>query len=179
LQLLGDRYYDPTLGRFLTRDIAKDGRNWYVYCGNNPLKYADPEGTDLAAVLKLCAGIALADGPEPGPADGVAVVVGVGVGIVTGAVALWKFWVHPVDRLDPYKMGHKQGKSKRTSDKHWKGERRQDRDQGPTKNKEPNTRMRPQKENTGPGQDKGIPRNRRPGYKKDLLPPQWPPRREI
>jgi RHS repeat-associated protein len=48
LQLLGDRYYDPSLGRFLTRDTAKDGRNWYVYCGNNPLKYADPSGFGLS-----------------------------------------------------------------------------------------------------------------------------------
>jgi RHS repeat-associated protein len=44
LQLLGDRYYDPSLGRFLTRDIAKDGRNWYVYCGNDPIAKADPAG---------------------------------------------------------------------------------------------------------------------------------------
>ncbi|WKZ80851.1 MAG: RHS repeat-associated core domain-containing protein [Fimbriimonadaceae bacterium] len=44
LKLLGHRYYDPSTGRFLTRDPVKDGRNWYGYCGNNPLKWADPEG---------------------------------------------------------------------------------------------------------------------------------------
>jgi RHS repeat-associated protein len=44
LQLLGDRYYDPSLGRFLTRDVAKDGRNWYVYCGDSPVSKADPSG---------------------------------------------------------------------------------------------------------------------------------------
>ncbi|MGI8923294.1 MAG: RHS repeat-associated core domain-containing protein [Fimbriimonadales bacterium] len=44
LQLLGDRYYDPSLGRFLNRDRVKDGRNWYTYCANNPLSSADPEG---------------------------------------------------------------------------------------------------------------------------------------
>jgi RHS repeat-associated protein len=44
LQLLGDRYYDPSLGRFLTRDVAKDGRNWYTYCENNPIARADPSG---------------------------------------------------------------------------------------------------------------------------------------
>ena len=37
LQLLGHRYYDPSTGRFLTRDPIKDGRNWYGYCGNNPV----------------------------------------------------------------------------------------------------------------------------------------------
>ncbi len=44
LKHLGARYYDPTTGRFLTRDPIKDGRNWYAYCGNNPVAYADPTG---------------------------------------------------------------------------------------------------------------------------------------
>ncbi|WKZ79902.1 MAG: RHS repeat-associated core domain-containing protein [Fimbriimonadaceae bacterium] len=44
LKLLGHRYYDPSTGRFLTRDPIKDGRNWYGYCGGNPLKWADPQG---------------------------------------------------------------------------------------------------------------------------------------
>jgi len=44
LKLLGHRYYDPSTGRFLTRDPVKDGRNWYSYFENNPLKWADPEG---------------------------------------------------------------------------------------------------------------------------------------
>ena len=38
------RYYDPTLGRFISEDPAKDGPNWYIYCNNNPLKYVDPTG---------------------------------------------------------------------------------------------------------------------------------------
>ena len=38
LKLLGHRYYDPSTGRFLTRDPIKDGRNWYAYCGGNPLE---------------------------------------------------------------------------------------------------------------------------------------------
>jgi RHS repeat-associated protein len=49
LLLLGHRYYDPTLGRFLSRDPIKDGRNWYTYCANNPVRFADPEGT--AAIM--------------------------------------------------------------------------------------------------------------------------------
>jgi RHS repeat-associated protein len=43
-KLLGHRYYDPEIGRFLTRDSAKDGRNWYVYCDNNPVTKSDPDG---------------------------------------------------------------------------------------------------------------------------------------
>ncbi len=44
LKLLGHRYYDPTTGRFLSRDPIKDGRNWYVYCASSPLSNFDPDG---------------------------------------------------------------------------------------------------------------------------------------
>ena len=38
------RYLDPTSGRFLTEDPAKDGLNWFSYCGGNPVKFTDPWG---------------------------------------------------------------------------------------------------------------------------------------
>ena len=44
LQLLGHRYYDPSVGRFITRDPAKEGRNWYGYCENSPLSSVDVSG---------------------------------------------------------------------------------------------------------------------------------------
>ena len=50
LKLLGHRYYDSSTGRFLTRDPAKDGRNWYEYCGNNPIGYCDPDGLKMADI---------------------------------------------------------------------------------------------------------------------------------
>ena len=31
------RYYDSSIGRFITEDPAKDGLNWYAFCGNNPV----------------------------------------------------------------------------------------------------------------------------------------------
>ncbi len=43
-QLLGHRYYDADTGRFLSRDPIQDGRNWYSYCDNSPLKQVDPDG---------------------------------------------------------------------------------------------------------------------------------------
>ena len=46
LQLLGHRYYDPSTGRFLTRDKVKAGLNWYVYCENNTLVWSDATGLD-------------------------------------------------------------------------------------------------------------------------------------
>jgi RHS repeat-associated protein len=44
LQLLGHRYYDPSTGRFLTRNPIKDGRNWYGYCDSNPVSRVDHDG---------------------------------------------------------------------------------------------------------------------------------------
>ena len=41
------RYYDPYIGRFVSRDPAGDGLNWYIYTENNPLKYIDPSGMIL------------------------------------------------------------------------------------------------------------------------------------
>jgi RHS repeat-associated protein len=38
------RYYDATLGRFISLDPVQDGSNWYVYCSNNPLCFVDPTG---------------------------------------------------------------------------------------------------------------------------------------
>jgi RHS repeat-associated protein len=55
LKLLGHRYYDPTTGRFLSRDPIKDGRNWYVYCGNNPITKVDPTGTIGAVAIGVLA----------------------------------------------------------------------------------------------------------------------------
>jgi RHS repeat-associated protein len=44
LKLLGHRLYDSSMGRFLTRDPIKDGRNWYVYCENDPINFYDDWG---------------------------------------------------------------------------------------------------------------------------------------
>ena len=38
------RYYSPDIGRFVSEDPIKDGNNWYVYCGNNPLCFLDSTG---------------------------------------------------------------------------------------------------------------------------------------
>lgn len=41
---LRNRYYSPGTGRFITEDPVRDGANWYVYCGNNPVNRWDPTG---------------------------------------------------------------------------------------------------------------------------------------
>jgi RHS repeat-associated protein len=50
LYYYGARYYDPELGRFLTRDLLAGQKalpqslNRYTYCLNNPVKFIDPAG---------------------------------------------------------------------------------------------------------------------------------------
>jgi RHS repeat-associated protein len=38
------RYMDPVLGRFISEDPACNDRNWYAYCGNNPINTIDANG---------------------------------------------------------------------------------------------------------------------------------------
>ncbi len=41
---LRNRYYEPSIGRFITEDPVKNGLNWYIYCSNNPVNRIDPLG---------------------------------------------------------------------------------------------------------------------------------------
>ena len=50
---LRNRYYDPSIGRFITEDPAQSGTNWYVYANNNPLIYIDPWGLYAVGDEKL------------------------------------------------------------------------------------------------------------------------------
>ncbi|WP_025228633.1 RHS repeat-associated core domain-containing protein [Fimbriimonas ginsengisoli] len=71
LKLLGHRYYDASAGRFITRDSAKDGRNWYSYCGNNPTRYADPNGQFFWVVLALVVFISIEGAQAPTSPGGI------------------------------------------------------------------------------------------------------------
>lgn len=44
IKQVGHRWYDPSIGRFISRDPAKDGENWFTYCWNDPINCADPTG---------------------------------------------------------------------------------------------------------------------------------------
>ncbi|MGE0001655.1 MAG: RHS repeat-associated core domain-containing protein [Fimbriimonadaceae bacterium] len=64
LHLLGHRYYDASLGRFLTRDPIGDGSNWYAYCANDPLAFAYPDG--LAKIIVYWYNVQFSDGYHMG-----------------------------------------------------------------------------------------------------------------
>ena len=51
--LLGVRYYDTRIGRFVNLDSFKDGLNWYTYGTNNPLIHIDPEGFRFGVILPI------------------------------------------------------------------------------------------------------------------------------
>ena len=57
LRLLGHRYYDASTGRFLTRDPIKSGRNWYGYCGNDPVSFSDATGFFKVIIIGDTSGV--------------------------------------------------------------------------------------------------------------------------
>ena len=67
LKLLGHRYYDPSTGRFLTRDPIKDGRNWYAYGGGtgSPTTLYDSLGLAAITLVGGAGASAIVDGPLP------------------------------------------------------------------------------------------------------------------
>jgi RHS repeat-associated protein len=45
------RYMDPVLGRFISEDPSKDGANWFVYCGDEPVNLVDTSGRAAKCLL--------------------------------------------------------------------------------------------------------------------------------
>ena len=46
------RYYDPETERFISEDSAQYGKNWYTFCGNNPVNMVDPSGLKQQSIRK-------------------------------------------------------------------------------------------------------------------------------
>ncbi|WP_298609873.1 RHS repeat-associated core domain-containing protein [uncultured Thiobacillus sp.] len=84
------RYYDPVLGRFISRDPAgmPDGVNRYAYVNNNPVNFTDPSGEFgiagalgsmfLGGVIRGLSGEAIFD-PRAIATDALLGVVGAGI----------------------------------------------------------------------------------------------------
>lgn len=77
LYYLNSRYYDPEIGRFISSDSIDyitpesiNGLNLYVYCGNNPVMYYDPNGTIALSLL-------------------IGIIIGATIGAIIGGVAFY------------------------------------------------------------------------------------------
>jgi RHS repeat-associated protein len=94
LNALGARYYDATLGRFLSTDPMSDnssaqGANPYSYAKNNPISYLDPTGlwSLSGAWNSVKSGVSKAvDWVDEHKGLITNIAVGIGVGIAIGAV---------------------------------------------------------------------------------------------
>ena len=51
------RYYDPEIGRFLTEDPAGQTSNPYLFCGNNPMMYVDPDGETFFEIFTFAGAV--------------------------------------------------------------------------------------------------------------------------
>ena len=65
LYYFNQRYYDPEIGRFVNEDPAGQAFNPYLYCGNNPLVYVDPDGQFWWVVAGAIAGAVIANWGKP------------------------------------------------------------------------------------------------------------------
>ena len=49
------RYYDPSVGRFISEDSEGQGGNWFAYCSNDPVDHLDANGQWWWLLLALAA----------------------------------------------------------------------------------------------------------------------------
>lgn len=94
LYFMKTRMYDPTIGRFLSKDQISSGStplslNPYIYCANNPTGFVDPSGKFFWSPI-----FALAGGGTMGSAATTGVILGgpvvwawMGVAVVAGVLA--------------------------------------------------------------------------------------------
>lgn len=82
---LGQRFYDPTLGRWTQRDPLPQG-NRYVYMGDIPINFVDPTGLiDTGSVIHIAEGVAVVSAAAFGLGCGPCGVVTLGAGAVITA----------------------------------------------------------------------------------------------
>jgi RHS repeat-associated protein len=56
------RYYEPTTGRFISEDPARDGMNWYLFADGDPVGKVDFTGKMPALIVAMLMGAAMGIG---------------------------------------------------------------------------------------------------------------------
>lgn len=118
LYYLNARYYNPEMGRFISRDTY-EGKNeepsslhLYLYCANDPVNYVDPSGHDAIALgasyYAVTAGVA-AVGTTFLTATGIALVV---VGVVGYVYKNHRRYVKVSTKRKGYNKTRVKGKNK-------------------------------------------------------------------
>jgi len=82
-QQLGARFYWPEVGRFVQQDPVGEGKNWYAYAGNGPVRFIDPMGLwrfSLEGYFRYGGGINFGVNPDGGWFFGIRGGVGIGGG---------------------------------------------------------------------------------------------------
>ncbi len=89
LYYFNQRFYDPELGRFMQEDPAGQSFNPYVYCGNNPLIYVDPDGRFWWVVAGAVVGAVIANWGKPVTLENTfkGAILGAMAGALLGAAA--------------------------------------------------------------------------------------------
>ena len=89
------RWYDSNIGRWLSKDPIglEGGLNLYVFCGNDPVNFVDPDGSNPYAIawgdaLYEAGNLAASDGPM-WYGDAYALGYLAVVGVVIGSEFIW------------------------------------------------------------------------------------------
>jgi RHS repeat-associated protein len=98
------RYYDPEIGRFLSRDplgVFSDGMNLYLYAGNDPFRFSDPSGEKWGCGWQWGGDHSHAFGFGIGVSEGHSFGLSAGVGAGTGWSVGPGGWIGPSGAAGP------------------------------------------------------------------------------
>ena len=85
------RYYDPSVGRFISEDSQGNGGNWFNYCDSNPTSKTDSTGNTATWVIQCWKALL-------GDLDGrnLGFALGVGFGMAATILAIGSKWTNRI-----------------------------------------------------------------------------------